>query len=65
MTDDRDVIDTIQLVYFLTHPAHLFLAAHSMSYKPLKGLTTTSVTAATDQLCLDQSETSIRSIRDH
>ena len=36
MTDDQDVIDTIQLVYFLTHPSHLFLAAHSMSYKPLK-----------------------------
>ena len=37
MTDDQDVIDTIQLVYFLTHPSHLFLAAHSMSHKPLKG----------------------------
>ena len=29
---------TIQLVYFLTHPPHLFLAASSMSYNPLKGL---------------------------
>ena len=29
---------SIQLVYFLTHPPHLFLAASSMSYNPLKGL---------------------------
>ena len=29
---------TIQLVYFLTHPPHLFLAASSMSNNPLKGL---------------------------